>query len=37
MQLGFETLRLYYDTDESREGVSALKDKRTPDFRAQLK
>jgi len=37
MQLGFEALRLYYDTDESREGVAALKEKRTPDFRAHVK
>ena len=25
-------LKLYYDTDESREGVAALKEKRKPDF-----
>ena len=37
MQLGFEALRLYYDTDESREGVSALGEKRTPDFRKYVK
>ena len=37
MQLGFEALRLYYDTDESREGVTALKEKRNPDFRKFVK
>ena len=26
-------LKLYYDTEESREGVAALKEKRKPDFR----
>ena len=31
-QLGFEALRMYYDTEESQEGVAALKEKRTPDF-----
>ena len=36
-QLGFEALRLYYDTDESREGVQALKEKREPDFRKYVK
>ena len=25
--------QLYYDTDESREGVAALREKRKPDFR----
>ena len=36
-QLGMEALRLYYDTDESREGVQALKEKREPDFRKYVK
>ena len=36
-QLGMEALRLYYDTDESREGVSALMEKREPDFRKFVK
>ena len=31
--LGMWALRLYYDTDESKEGVSALNAKREPDFR----
>ena len=31
--LGMWALKLYYDTDESREGVSALNAKRDPDFR----
>jgi 2-ketocyclohexanecarboxyl-CoA hydrolase len=31
--LGMWALKLYYDTDESREGVSALNAKREPDFR----
>jgi len=31
--LGFEALRLYYQTAESREGVAAFKEKRAPDFR----
>ena len=30
-------LKLYYDTEESREGVNALKDKRKPDFRKYAK
>ena len=36
-QLGLEALRLYYDTDESREGVTALSEKRDPDFRKFVK
>lgn len=32
-QLGMEALRLYYNTAESQEGVTALKEKRDPDFR----
>ena len=30
-------LKLFYDTEESREGVAALKDKRKPDFRKYAK
>ena len=30
-------LKLYYDTEESREGVSALKEKRQPEFRKYAK
>ena len=35
--LGMEALRMYYDTDESREGVAALNEKRTPAFRKHIK
>lgn len=31
--LGMAALKLYYDSDESKEGVSALNEKREPDFR----
>ena len=31
--MGMLALKLYYDTDESREGVAALREKRAPDFR----
>jgi 2-ketocyclohexanecarboxyl-CoA hydrolase len=31
--MGMDALKLYYDTEESREGVTALKEKRKPDFR----
>lgn len=31
--LGFQGLALYYGTEESREGVAALSEKRPPDFR----
>lgn len=31
--LGFQSLALYYGTEESQEGVAALADKRAPDFR----
>jgi len=34
--LGFQGLALYYGTDESREGVAALQEKRPPDFRSKL-
>ena len=35
--LGMEALRLYYDTDESKEGVQALNEKRPPEFRKHVK
>ena len=35
--MGMYALKLYYDTDESREGVNALKDKRKPEFRKYAK
>ena len=35
--LGQQALKLYYDTDESKEGVSALREKREPDFRKYMK
>ena len=31
--LGLQAVRLFYETDEAREGVRAFKDKRTPNFR----
>jgi 2-ketocyclohexanecarboxyl-CoA hydrolase len=31
--MGMLALKLYYETEESREGVAALKEKRKPDFR----
>jgi 2-ketocyclohexanecarboxyl-CoA hydrolase len=31
--MGMLALKLYYDTEESREGVAALREKRPPDFR----
>lgn len=31
--LGMMALKLYYDTDESREGVNAFREKRKPEFR----
>jgi 2-ketocyclohexanecarboxyl-CoA hydrolase len=31
--MGMYALRMYYDTDGSREGVNALKEERKPDFR----
>ncbi|MFA5521773.1 MAG: 2-ketocyclohexanecarboxyl-CoA hydrolase [Castellaniella sp.] len=35
--LGMLALKLFYDTDESREGVNAFKEKRKPDFRRYAK
>lgn len=35
--LAFQALKLYYDTDESKEGVTALNEKRKPDFRRHYK
>ena len=35
--LGMYALKLYYDTEESREGVNALKEKRKPEFRKYAK
>ncbi len=34
---GLQALKLYYDTDESKEGVNALNEKRKPDFRKYVK
>ena len=31
--LGFEALALFYDTEESKEGVAAFREKRQPEFR----
>jgi 2-ketocyclohexanecarboxyl-CoA hydrolase len=35
--MGLLALKLYYDTDESREGVRAFNQKRAPDFRRDAK
>ena len=35
--LGFAALKLFYDTDESREGAQASRDKRPPNFRKRRK
>lgn len=34
--LGMQALSLYYATDESKEGVTALRERRPPDFRKAL-
>jgi 2-ketocyclohexanecarboxyl-CoA hydrolase len=35
--MGLYALKLYYDTEESKEGVRALREKRKPDFRKHAK
>lgn len=35
--LGLQALRLFYETEESREGVKALSEKRKPEFRKHMK
>ena len=35
--LGMYALKLYYDTEESREGVKALGERRKPEFRKYAK
>ncbi|MDO8288789.1 MAG: enoyl-CoA hydratase-related protein [Parvibaculum sp.] len=35
--LGLQALRLFYDTEESKEGVRALSEKRKPEFRKYMK
>jgi 2-ketocyclohexanecarboxyl-CoA hydrolase len=35
--MGLYALKLYYDTEESREGVRAFQEKRKPDFRRHVK
>jgi 2-ketocyclohexanecarboxyl-CoA hydrolase len=35
--MGMMALKLYYDTDESREGVNAFREKRKPEFRRYAK
>ncbi len=35
--MGLQALKLYYDTDESKEGVKALQEKRKPEFRKYVK
>ena len=31
--MGFQSLKMYYDTEESKEGVNAFLEKRKPNFR----
>ena len=35
--MGMYALKLYYDTEESKEGVNALKERRKPEFRKFVK
>ncbi|HET9045177.1 MAG TPA: enoyl-CoA hydratase-related protein [Burkholderiales bacterium] len=35
--MGMQALSMYYQTDESKEGVAALKEKRKPEFRKHMK
>jgi 2-ketocyclohexanecarboxyl-CoA hydrolase len=35
--MGMQALSMYYQTDESKEGVQALKEKRKPEFRKHMK
>lgn len=35
--MGFQALSLYYETEESQEGVKAFLEKREPDFRSKIK
>jgi 2-ketocyclohexanecarboxyl-CoA hydrolase len=35
--LGFQALALYYNTEESKEGAAAFREKRKPDFRSKVK
>ena len=35
--MGMQALKLYYDTEESREGVRAFNEMRKPDFRKHAK
>ena len=35
-RLGFEAVRMMYDTDESKEGGASMREKRDPDFRAHM-
>ena len=35
--MGLQALKLYYETEESKEGVRAVNEKRKPDFRRYTK